>query len=396
MTSLITVPLSEVVKFSRAVIEPSRIPRCSLYVGLEHIDGETADINPVDAGGADLRSTKFSFSERHILYGKLRPYLRKIARPAFSGVCSTDILPLLPIDSRIDRDYLFHYLRRPEMVQLAASRTSGANLPRLSPSVLAEFMVSFPESLEEQRRIARMLDKVDYVRRQRKESIDLADQFLRSVFLDAFVDSRFGDRFRTTKISRLLANGPDSIRTGPFGSQLKHSEFVSEGIPVLGIDNVVSNEFRWTTSRYLPPEKYESFKRYRVFPEDVIVTIMGTTGRVAVAPLDLPVCMSTKHLCVLTLDRQVVDPYFLWGALRFDRKVRDQAKAASGGAIMEGWNMGIIKELEVRIPGIETQRRFRKIYEGAVAAKTKCLTLLESSEQLFASLAQRAFSGVLA
>ena len=105
----------------------------------------------------------------------------------------------------------------------------------------------------------------------------------------------------------------DANRSEPFGSQLKHAEFTEEGIPVLYIDNVVSNKFPWAKPRYITPEKYTSFLRCRVFPGDVIVTIMGTTGRVCAMPDDLPECMSTKRLCVFTLDRVRADPFIVGG-----------------------------------------------------------------------------------
>jgi type I restriction enzyme, S subunit len=93
----------------------------------------------------DLASTKFMFSKEHILYGKLRPYLRKIARPNFGGVCSTDIIPIKP-GPRIDRDYLFHFLRIDQVVNKAASLTTGVNLPRLIPILRVPDSVGIPKS----------------------------------------------------------------------------------------------------------------------------------------------------------------------------------------------------------------------------------------------------------
>ena len=138
-----------------------------------------------------------------------------------------------------------------------------------------------------------LLDRAAEIRRRADAARAKARAIIPALFLDTFGDP--ANDWPEITIEDVLANQDNAIRTGPFGSQLKHSEFTEEGMPVLGIDNVVDNEFKWAKPRHLPPEKYEAFKRYRVFPGDVIITIMGTTGRVCVAPDDLPECMNTKH-----------------------------------------------------------------------------------------------------
>lgn len=98
-----TVPLAEVATIERRAVSAAEIKDGTLYVGLEHMDSEGGflDIGPVHAG--DLASTKFRFTPDHILYGKLRPYLAKIARPNFSGVCSTDTHVVRPDTDNPDR-----------------------------------------------------------------------------------------------------------------------------------------------------------------------------------------------------------------------------------------------------------------------------------------------------
>jgi type I restriction enzyme S subunit len=161
-----TVAISDVATIERSSLQPDEIKDGTTSVGLENIEtgGAFLDPKPVKAGA--LASSKFQFTDRHILYGKLRPYLAKIACPDFSGICSTDILPIRP-SKEINRRYLFHFLRQPLMVNYANSRAVGVNLPRLSPSTLAEFKVPLPP-IAQQRRIAEVLDRAEALRTMRR------------------------------------------------------------------------------------------------------------------------------------------------------------------------------------------------------------------------------------
>src|SRR5260221_11118170 len=96
MTRWPTVRLREVAKIDRDGIDPHSIPDGSLYVGLENIESGGRLLNVTRVSNADLASTKFRFAQNHLLYGKLRPYLAKIALPTLQGACSTDILPARP------------------------------------------------------------------------------------------------------------------------------------------------------------------------------------------------------------------------------------------------------------------------------------------------------------
>ena len=83
--------------------------------------------------------------------------------------------------------------------------------------------------------------------------------------------------WKDIEIQELAAAEKGSMRTGPFGSSLKHDEFTEEGeIAVLGIDNAVENTFNWKKKRFITKARYEKkFKRYTVKPRDVIITNYG-------------------------------------------------------------------------------------------------------------------------
>jgi type I restriction enzyme S subunit len=244
--------------------------------------------------------------------------------------------------------------------------------------------------LHEQRRIAAILDQADELRRKRRVALCRLDDLVQAQFITGFCR---GNVVNWPELS--VADVSKVIRTGPFGSQLLHSEFTNGGIAVLGIDNAVHNEFRWDERRYISEAKYRDLQRYRVFPRDVLITIMGTCGRVAIVPQDIPVAVNTKHLCCLTLDEERCLPEFLQAALLRHPDVLRQLGVRERGAVMPGLNMGLIKETKLRLPPIELQRAFADQVGTIDKLKTRHRAHLAKLDALFASLQHRAFRGEL-
>jgi type I restriction enzyme, S subunit len=91
-------------------VDPAEVPDDSPYVGLEHVEAHTMKL--LGHGRAsDVKSTKTRFRAGDVLYGKLRPYLNKVTRPDFDGICSTDFL-VFGHSRELDRGYLAHYLNQ--------------------------------------------------------------------------------------------------------------------------------------------------------------------------------------------------------------------------------------------------------------------------------------------
>lgn len=379
-----TVPLGDVATIEREGVDPEALSPETPYLGLEHVERGGRIIGRETVAGAQLASTKFLFTSEHVLFGKLRPNLGKISRPDFSGVCSTDILPIRP-GRELDRDYLAHFLSQPSVVAMAASQATGANLPRLSPAVLAKFLIPLPP-LAEQRRIAAILDHADTLRAKRRQALDHLDTLPQAIF-----HAMFGDAVATSTVALVAA----AIRTGPFGSQLLHSEFVDEGIAVLGLDNVVGNEFRWGERRYISEAKYEQLRRYTVIPGDVLISIMGTTGRCAVVPADIPTAINTKHICAITPDGAQVDPDFLRASFLWHPASRAHLRRQTKGSIMDGLNMGIIKSMPIPVPARSEQTEFSRRVGQVASQKQDAERALTAQDELFASLQSRAFRGEL-
>ena len=290
--------------------------------------------------------------------------------------------------------YLFNLLRVPCLRNAGAIKMRGAAGQRRVPAdFLASVRIPLPP-LAEQKRIAGILDAADALRATRREALAQLDNLLQSTFLDMFGDP-VKSGWTMATVDAVASRQSGAIRTGPFGSQLLHSEFVDEGIGVLGIDNAVANEFREGQPRFITTQKYEQLRRYTVRPRDVLITIMGTCGRCAVVPDGISTAINTKHLCCITLDHGKCLPEFMHAYFLKHPIARRYLERNAKGAIMSGLNMRIIKALPIPAAPLNLQHRFAAIVQSVEQQRASQRTHLAELDTLFASLQSRAFRGDL-
>jgi type I restriction enzyme, S subunit len=390
-------PLRNIVEIASGQVDPRQAPYCDMiHVGGDNIESHSGKLlNLRTASEQGLISGKYRFDQRDVLYSKIRPALNKVVAPAFEGICSADIYPLRPINGRLCREYLVHLLRSDDFLAYTATCSSRTNIPKINRDALFAYEAVLP-AMAEQRRIAAILDKADAIRRKREEGIRLTEELLRSTFLE-MVGPANPDYITWPghAVEELAASTANSMRTGPFGSTLLHSEFVHEGIAVLGIDNAVQNRFAWGERRFISTEKYNELKRYTALPGDVIVTIMGTTGRSAVVPDDLPTAITTKHLATITVNRAIISPQILSESIFRNPHVLHQIRAANRGAIMEGLNLAIIRKLIIHVPPIEVQDGYGLVRQQILKSEARRCNAAASASVLFDSLVHNAFRGQL-
>ena len=343
--------------------------------------------------GREIGSSKQIVQENDVMISKIVPHIRRAMvvpkKGNFRQIASSEWIVFR--SERIYPNYLKHLLISDFFnAQFMATVSGvGGSLLRARPTFVSKIKIPLPP-LTEQKRIAQILDKADELRQKRQQSIDKLNELLQACFLKIFEN----EKCSMSQIKDLLEN-EKSIRTGPFGSQLLHSEFVDEGIAVLGIDNAVKNTFKWAKPRFITPEKYKQLKRYTVKPKDVIITIMGTCGKCAVVPDKIPLSINTKHLCCITLDFDKCNPEFLHSYFLLHPTSINFLKSRAKGAIMAGLNMSIIKDLPVELPSIEIQNEFAELKTKIGLQKSKLINQLQEQDNLFQSLQQRAFNGEL-
>ena len=155
-------------------------------LGLDAVEAGTGMILRKDIAKADsLKSSNIGFSARHVLYSKLRPYLNKVVLPEEIGVCTTELLPLLPNQSELNRVYLCYLLRSDSFVSFISGHTNGAKMPRADMNTLNSFGVSIPP-LALQQEFADFVSQVDKLRFAVQQQIDRLEMLKKSLLQEYF------------------------------------------------------------------------------------------------------------------------------------------------------------------------------------------------------------------
>ena len=280
--------------------------------------------------------------------------------------------------------YLYYFLDK--YVETLREQSIGGVIKYIKLGNLTEAHIPLPP-LDKQRKIVAVLDKVSDLIAKRRQQLDKLDLLIKSRFVEIFYNTTGNANWPIVTMADISTD----MRTGPFGSALHHDEFVETGIFVLGIDNAVENRFSYNRMRYITEEKYEQLKRYTVRPGDVIITIMGTVGRSAIIPDNIPKAINTKHLACLTIDRSKAQPTFICSAFQMHPEIRQQLTGQAKGAIMDGLNLTIIKKLCFKLPPIEIQNKFVEFFNLTENTKTIISRSLEKLETLKKALMQEYF-----
>jgi type I restriction enzyme S subunit len=182
---------SDVCEISSVLVDPQRNEYLDLpHVGGANIASKTGELLDMKTAREEgLISGKFAFDKTMVLYSKIRPYLMKVARPEFRGLCSADIYPLSPKAGQLDRNYLFHLLLSPEFTEYANTGSARAGMPKINRSHLFAFRVHLP-SVANQKQFAAKLDilhgetkRLESIYRQKLAALD---ELKKSLLHDAF------------------------------------------------------------------------------------------------------------------------------------------------------------------------------------------------------------------
>lgn len=323
------------------------------YVGLENVTGGTGEIVLNGAADAEANGTAFVFDSRHVLYGKLRPYLNKVAEPDFAGRCSTELIPLLPARG-VDRRFLASLLRHPRVLTEATGRNTGSRMPRADMRVLFDLPVPLPP-LDEQRRIVDLLNRAAGVRRLREAALAKARETIPALFLSMFGDPATNPMgWPVVPVGELLARKPN------YGSMRKPDAAATAWLD-LRVGNIRPGHLDLMDRKFVELPEAEQ-DRHTVEDGDILlVRAIGShqhLGKAAVAYPNGARWAFDSHLMRLRLDRTRAEPDFLVQLLTTPGGRAILMQRSRSSAVQFNLNAGEVCETAVILPPLAQQREF--------------------------------------
>ena len=333
------------------------------YVALEHLaQGNPALLGWSEASAAG--SAKTVFRKGDVLFGKLRPYLRKAAPAPFDGLCSTDILALFSRNA-LDMRYLTQIAQWHPLQQHAVATSSGTKMPRTSWPQLGVFSFALPPH-REQRKIAAILSSVDDAIEKTQAVIDQVQVVKRGLMQELLTRGLPGrhTRFKQTEIGRIpeewevveLASVA-SVERGKFAHRPRNDpQFYGGQYPFIQTGDVVACD--GLISKYSQTLNEDGLAISRLFPSGtIVVTIAANIGSTGIAVFD--VAFPDSLVGVQAGPR--VDTRFLELVLRNRKRELDKFAPESA---QKNINLNTLKPLKIPLPAMLEQTKIAERSSG--------------------------------
>jgi type I restriction enzyme, S subunit len=362
------------------------------YVGLEHIESDTAQfIGTLEP--TEVKSATFRFTDKHVLYGRLRPYLNKVLTPDFTGHCSTEIFPISP-RPELQRDYLRYWLQSGETTKRINATCTGARMPRANMNAVLDFAIPVPPRPEQQRIVA-ILDEafagIATARAHAEQNLRNARALFESQLQAVF--SQRGEGWVETLLEKVLDVQPQNGWSPPAAN---HS---ASGVPVLTLSSVTGFHFKPEKVKYTSAPT-SSTRNYWVRNGDFLITRSNTpelVGHVAIASgIEQPTIYPDLIMRMKPSPNRAITE-FLYFQLRTSALRKEiMGRAQGANPTMKKISNGAVKTLPIVVPPLDTQRRIVEALNELTTETQRLESLyqrkLAALDELKQSLLHRAFS----
>lgn len=325
-----------------------------------------------------------------ILVSTVRPNLNGVACvPAKldGATASTGFCVLRPDPRRIVPEYLFHWVKSPAFVDEMIRKATGASYPAVSDKIIFESEIPLPP-IEEQRRIAAILDQADLLRRKRRQSLTLLEDLIESSCQETLV--------KWAPMNREMMTIGDicDVQGGLQVSGARKAAPIE--VPYLRVANVYRNRLWLDEVKTLKATESEISRTSLKKADILVVEGHGNAeeiGRAAIWDGSIEGCVHQNHLIRMRVTADQMEPHFI---CRYLNSIEGRKHLLSRGKTTSGLNTISVSDVrETRVPNMPAplQREFVAKIAAIGQAKKLHETHLVRLDALFVSLQHRAFRG---
>ena len=345
--------------------------------------------------GSDIGSSKQIVQENDVMISKIVPHIRRASvvpkAGIFRQIASSEWIVFR--SERFVPNYLKHVLVSDSFNTefMATVSGVGGSLLRARPAFVEKIKIPFPP-LEEQCRIAAILDQANALRQKCQQSLEKLDQLLQAAFIEMF-----GDPVSNPKGWRKLII-KDLIKVQN-GYAFPSSSFTSSGIPVVKIGNANKSGFNLDKIDYVLPENAKKLVQYELKPGDLLLSLTGTVGKddygnITKVSDEFQLYYLNQRVAKLEIINQLVTKNYIYGFFS-QQIIKNNLTLKSRGVRQANISNSDIYGLEIPIPDLDTQNKFQSLENHTSRLKSKIELELIQLNFLFESIQQKAFTGRL-
>lgn len=240
------------------------------YVGLEHLDPGTLEVT---RWGAEVtpKGDKLLMKKGDVLFGRRRAYQKKVGIAPFDGIFSAHGMVLRPKADVVDPMFFPFFISSDIFLDEAIRVSVGSLSPTANWKDLRTLEFDLP-SPGKQRELAGILSEAESLKGHYRKMLTTCDDVVKSQFVEMFGDPvANGKQWPVSTIKETAITYGD----GPFGSNLKSSDYVDDGVRVIRLGNIQQGCFSEKDRSFVSYAKYEKLKRYECKPGEVVIATLG-------------------------------------------------------------------------------------------------------------------------
>ncbi len=323
-----------------------------------------------------------------VVFAKIGEAVKLNRRAITSADCLIDnnAMGLAPIQDKLRLDYFFYYMRNLKMEKLAESTT----VPSVRKSLLEELEIKVP-SLEKQKEIGKILDKVSVVIQTRKQEIEQLDLLIKARFVEMFGDPSVNPmNWDIVNISEVVKG---KVSNGFFA---KRDDYIDDGnVSVMGVAYIVNRMYSQWTDLPRTNGTDKDIEKYEVQYGDMLFCrsslVAEGIGKASIVPENVPENILFEcHVIRLPLDLSKCVPEFMQ-VLSTTDFFRQQIIAESKTATMTTIGQNGVLKADIILPPISKQKEFYAFVKQVDKSKFEIQKSLEKTQQLYDSLMQKYF-----